>query len=133
MTRTLQLLLLGIWCVALLTGCPLAGPRYEDDLRGTLYRYEAAVRWADLTKVYGFLKPGTEVAIPPGLNNIRVTAYEAVSPPTPIDQHRWQQTVSIQYLHRDRQQVKTLVDHQVWVQDAETEHWYRDNPIPVFR
>ena len=133
MQRPLRIFILGLSLLALLSGCPLAGPRYDDDLRGTLYRYEAAVRWGDPTKPYGFLRPGTEVAVPPGLGNIRVTGYEAISPPTPMEDGRWQQTVSIQYLHRDRQQVKTLIDRQVWVRDADSGHWYRDNPVPAYR
>lgn len=116
----------------LLSGC-LVGNREADDLRVILHRYEAAVRWGDLSKAYGFLKPGTRVQIPPGLENIRVTSYETVSPAAPQSEGRWTQTVAIQYLHRDRQQVKTLIDRQIWVKDPEGEFWYRDNPIPQFR
>ena len=118
--------------VLLLPACQLGGNRDADDLRGILYRYEAAVRWGDLRKAYAFLKPGTQVQVPAGLENIRVTAYETVNAAAPESEGRWSHTVSIQYLHRDRQQVKTLIDRQIWIKDAEGEFWYRDNPIPAF-
>lgn len=127
-----RLLLLLPVLVLLLPGCQLGGNRDADDLRGILYRYEAAVRWGDLRQAYAFLKPGTQVQIPSGLENIRVTAYETVSAAAPQSEGRWGHTVSIQYLHRDRQQVKTLVDRQIWAKDPESERWYRDNPIPQF-
>jgi hypothetical protein len=133
MSRTLVRLLFLLPCLALvLPGCMLGGTRDAEDLRDLLHRYEAAVRWGDLRNTYGFLKPGTRVQIPNGLDNVRVTAYEIVSAAAPEGEGRWGQTVSIQYLHRDRQQLKTLIDRQVWVKDPDTENWYRDNPMPQY-
>ncbi len=125
-------LLLVLSCLFALAACQFGGSRKDDDLRGYLFRYESTVRWDDLRKAYNYLKPGLEVQIPSDLANIRVTSYETVSPPVPGGDGQWMQTVSIQYLHRDRQQVKTLVDRQIWSQDPETELWYRVNPIPAF-
>ena len=94
--------------------------------------FEDTVRWGDLRKMYVFAKPGSKVTIPDGMDTIRVTHYE-VSGMHEVAPLALGANALINYVLTDRQVVRQLVDHQVWVSDDEGKTWYRANPPPKFR
>ena len=108
----------------------------RDDVRKleyTLESYGAAVRWQPLAGLYGFLTPELRPeTVPDGLGNLRVTGYEISVPPRMLSEDRAVQTAVIEYVHIDRQVVRTLVDRQVWTRDDKGQ-WLRANPIPAFK
>lgn len=96
--------------------------------------FEDVVRWGDLQKMYLFQRPDEagEIEIPTGLDNIRVTGYDA-GPLKKVSETRWTISAVIDYVMTDRQVVRQLVDHQVWVSEDEGKTWFRENPPPRFR
>ncbi|MBU0499812.1 MAG: hypothetical protein KJ558_16105 [Gammaproteobacteria bacterium] len=118
----------------LLSGCdsmPLT-PSHEK-LRQTLRSYEVTLRWTSIADTYKFLTPelATDTPIPTGLENIKITDYEILSPAT-LNGDRAQQRVRIRYIFQDRQIVRELVDNQQWFDHPE-QGWKRSNPIPRFQ
>jgi hypothetical protein len=96
--------------------------------------FEDVVRWGDLRKMYLFQRrdEAESVEIPDGLDNVRVTGFDA-GPLNKVSETRWTLSAVIDYVMTDRQVVRQLVDHQVWVSDDEGKTWYRENPPPQFR
>lgn len=105
----------------------------KRDLR--LIEYGQTVRWGHLSDVYAFLAPAEQAVqtIPEHLDNIRVTQYEVLMPPVPEGEHKFTQTVKIEYLFEDQQVVRTLIDTQVWEFDTDARQWFRTNPPPLFK
>lgn len=128
----LHLLLTGV--VLFLAACSsMQHASMNKKLRLQLQSYDHAVRWGDLEEMYAFVKPdGEPLRIPEGLENVRVTAYEPLTTVTEEQDRRVRRRVKIQYLHRDRQVVKTLIDEQLWEYDDTMEQWFRTNPPPEF-
>ena len=130
----MRLLLCGI--LLILMGCQ-TNP-YGDRPKELVYKtraFEDTVRWGALEKMVFFVKregDGKPVPIQSGLDNIRVTGYEA-SALTKVTENRWTQTAVIHYVLTDRQIVRQLVDPQIWVSDDQGKSWYRENPLPQFR
>lgn len=130
------LLLIPLTLLIGLSGCQLLDKkRAETSLQSALSAYENNMRWGEVVKAYGFLKPeiSRDVEIPEGLDNIRVTKYEVIQPAVSPDELTAVTTVMIHYLFRDRQVVRSLSDRQVWELDEESKRWYRINPIPEFK
>ncbi|MGD2082945.1 MAG: hypothetical protein PVF91_08270 [Chromatiales bacterium] len=127
-------LLLTILVALSLTGC-LSSQRRDNDLRTTLRKYEATIRWGHIENAYLFrrLEPDERPDIPQGLDNIRVTGYEVVRPPGAPKDDRITQTVQISYLFRDQQVVRTVVDRQTWEYDPDDSRWYLTSAVPEFR
>lgn len=134
MNAALRHTLLLLSLVLSLAGCQSLGEREEAlKLNDTLDSYGAAARWQPLAGLYGFLQPELQPAAPPdGLDNLRVTGYEVVSPPRKLAEDRVVQTVVIEYVQVDRQVVRRLMDRQVWQRTADKQ-WLRANPIPAFK
>ena len=114
------LLPLAIALVLLLSACqtPLLNTGgVPKQLRQRTQQFESIVRWGALQKMYVFVEhaPNEQVEIPEGLDNIRVTAYEVGSGLAKIEPMRWGQTAIIDYVLVDRQVVRQVVDHQIWV------------------
>ena len=101
-----------------------------------LKEYAHEVRWGQLEALSSYLKPDMvdeqkDVAVDP--QNIRVTNYEVLRRVHPGEENQVSQTVRIEYLFRDRQVVKTLIDQQLWEYIPDSKDWQRANPIPVFK
>jgi hypothetical protein len=128
--RFLFLLLLTL----LLPACQTLSERDDSrKLESTLSSYGTAARWQPLGNLYGFLVPELQPdTLPAGLDNVRVTSYEVSVPPRKLAEDRAVQTAVIQYVHLDRQVLRTLVDRQLWSRDDQGQ-WQRANPIPVFK
>ncbi|WP_456375403.1 hypothetical protein [Thiolapillus sp.] len=108
--------------------------KMDFDLK--LYGHE--VRWGEIEALPSYLKPELveeQAPLAHKPENIRVTEYELLVPPREIEEEppRVAQTVRINYVFRDRQVVRTLVDKQLWEYDAAAKKWFRANPIPVFK
>ena len=120
--------------LVLLAGCQTLP--YGDKPKDLAYKvsaFEDTVRWGELEKMVLFLKPadGEAVVVQEGLDNIRVTSYEAGSL-TKVSDTRWVQTAVVKYVLTDRQIVRQLVDQQVWESEDEGKTWYRTNPVPRY-
>ncbi len=104
----------------------------SDVLRDTLRRYEVTLRWDSIANAYAMLTPEKQktTTIPSHLDNIKITHYEVLVRPQ-IKDNRAVQEVRIRYIHKDRQIVRQIVDHQIWI-DIPDVGWRRDNPIPSF-
>ena len=137
-TAGFPLSLLALLSILVLTGgCGTlqnATVRQSQEKRLKLYARE--VRWGNLEALPAYLSPDLtakqgRVAANP--ENIRVIEYEVVVPPAKVGENESVQTVQIQYLHRDRQVVRTLMDRQNWKYEPETKQWFRNNLIPEFK
>ncbi len=120
----------------LLVGCKTIDDSKEDQLmQARLNLYAKTVRWGALENLYGFLTLDERIkAVFPGnLDNIRITDYQVRIPPMMLEQHILSQTVTIEYLFRDTQVIKTMSDNQIWEYNKETKQWFRANPIPEFK
>ena len=128
-------ILLVISLLMALSACKLMPQReMPAQLEAKVKTFEDVVRWGALEKIYFFRKidPENPPKIPKGLDNIRVTSYDVSVPLSQVNETRWTQSVAIDYVRIDRQVVRGIVDHQVWVSDDEGETWYRENPVPQF-
>ncbi len=124
-----------IMTALVLGGCQSLGDKKKSDaLTLALRAYENTLRWGEIEQAYDFLQPEkAKVAqIPAGLDNIRLTNYEVINPPTPLGENSITQTVLIHYIEQDRQMEKKLTDQQVWEYDPETERWYLISKVPEF-
>ena len=119
----------------LLSGCKTLEQRERSKiLTGTLHKYETTIRWSYLRRAYGFMKPEAagKAKIPPGLENIKVTSYEVLDPATPVGENGITQVVLIQYVEKDRQQQKNLMDSQLWEFDEDARRWFLISGVPQF-
>ena len=118
-----------------LSGCETLEQREKTKtLTSILHKYETTIRWSYLRRAYGFMKPeaARKAKIPPGLENIKVTSYEVLEPPTPVGENSFAQVVLINYVEKDRQQQKSLMDRQLWEYDEEAKRWHLISNIPRF-
>ena len=135
MANSRALELLAGLLVLLLTACSTVDQAGKNQrLHLQLQSYDHAVRWGDPAEAYAFLQPDeVPVAIPAGLDEIRVTGYEELTPPLRLEEDKVSRKVKIEYVHRDRQVVRTLIDDQVWAYDPQNEQWFRINPLPEYK
>lgn len=107
----------------------------EDELMLTLRSYEAAVRWGMMDRAYEFMKQDPEhpIEVPPGVEQVRVTGYDRVSPVVPAGEKRYTVTAQIRYVQLDRQVERMLTDRQYWEWDEKGKRWVRSNAIPAFQ
>ncbi|WP_456379384.1 hypothetical protein [Thiolapillus sp.] len=134
---TQTMVLLAILAFMLLTsGCATVEKASKNQkMHERLKAYAHEVRWGALEALPAYLRPAMvaqqkDIAKDPA--NIRVTEYEVVVPPSPAGENQIVQTARINYLFRDRQVVRTLVDQQSWEYEPETKQWFRINTIPAF-
>lgn len=123
--------------LALLAGAlaACASAARQEELMLTIRAYEGAVRWGMLDRAYEFMKPDPDnpVEPPAGLDQLRVTGYDQVSPVMPAGEKRYTLTAQIRYVHLDRQVERSLMDRQYWEYDDKAKRWWRTNPIPAFK
>ncbi len=123
--------------VMLLPGCQVIETKEQQNtLDKALRTYETAIRWSYLRQAYSLKKPEQlkDIEIPQGLENIKVTQYEVLKPAI-IDSAKndiARQVVFISYVEQDRQQEKTLTDHQLWEYDKNAKRWYLISEMPAF-
>jgi hypothetical protein len=118
----------------LLSACQSLGEQRQATLlQDTLSRYEATLRWGDLSQARGFGSPGSAASEQQTSPDLRITRYQVVQGPSLRDRHWAQQTVVIEYVFESTQQVRELVDRQLWHYDPDTESCLRETPLPDFR
>jgi hypothetical protein len=123
-------------CLALLvlSACQsLSEKRQENLLQDTLRHYEATLRWGDLSQAQGFGSAGPEPAAQALIPDLRITRYQVVQGPSLVDPYQAVQIVAIEYVFESTQQVREIVDQQVWRYDPQAESWSRISPFPQFR
>ena len=119
----------------LLSGCQSLEQKKQNILlTQTLRTYESTIRWGDLRKAYSFLKPelAATTEVPSGLENIRVTGYEVISPPVSLSEDNATQVAYIKYVRKDQQMEKTITDQQLWEFNPEEKRWYLISNVPDF-
>jgi len=134
-----KMFFLGLLLALSLAACETvetAGRKNQMDFDLKAYGHE--VRWGQIEALPSYLRPDmieSQPAVAASPGNIRVTGYEVLVSPHQIgeDKNRVAQTVRINYIFRDRQVVRSLIDKQTWEWNADEKKWYRSNPIPVFR
>ncbi len=97
-----------------------------------LSNYRTAMRWGRWEDLFSFRDPKAPVVPELDLDNIRVTGYEIRQPPVEIKENTVIQVVQIQYVLRDRQQLRKLREKQEWRFDAENKRWTLFSPFPDF-
>lgn len=121
----------------LLAGCGTVGKaRKDQSMNMRLKEYSHEVRWGALEALPSYLSPDlmdTQEPVAKDPSNVRVTSYEVLRNPMPAGENQIVQTVKIEYLFRDRQVVRNLVDQQKWEFNPENNDWVRINHVPVFK
>lgn len=123
-------------CLVLLglSGCQsLSEKRQTTLLQDTLRRYEATVRWGDLAQARSFGGSNSGSSEQKTSPDLRITGYQVVQGPSMVDAQRAVQVVAIEYVFESTQQVRELIDQQVWHYDPAIESWTRQSPFPEFR
>lgn len=121
--------------VLLLIGCgSVKKDRMANRLQSATHGYESALRWGYFGNAYGFVDPERRQDEPmPALEGLRLTGYDVVQPPRIAgDEQTATQIVALEYLHEDKQVVKTLVDQQIWRWDETSGSWWLKSGLPRF-
>jgi hypothetical protein len=119
--------------VLLLAGCgTIEKDKRVSALEAALYRYGEAIRWGYYDSAFALVHPDRRTALPPGLENIRVTGYEVVQPPAQTGGDTAAQMVRIDYVREDVQRVRTLTDRQQWRYEPATKSWWLYSGVPAF-
>jgi hypothetical protein len=129
------LMLASLLAVVLLTSCQTFREKSDEmKLEDLLKVYEKTLRWGNLSNIYNFLDPdlGKQTPVPEELEIVKVTKVRRLTPVVPINETSVTLTISIDYVFEDEQVERTLVDEQVWAQQAESGEWFRTNSIPRF-
>ena len=126
--------LLLIFGLLVLTGCTTV----EEASKGQKQRqqflsYDHTIRWGNLEDMYGYVKPGSvQVKRQKGLENFQVMSVEELGPVLEAGDNRVSRRMKIEYVHKDQQVVRTLIDEQLWEYDEEAKQWFLVSPPPVF-
>ena len=117
-----------------LAGCSsIQGQKKEIALNNTLSNYHTAMRWGHWESLISMRSPKAPKMPEVDLDNVRVTGYELRQPPVEIEKDKVVQVVQIDYVLRDRQQLRKLRDNQEWRYDPETKLWSLFSPFPDFQ
>jgi len=96
--------------------------------------YAKAIRWGDLTTAEQLQRlDDTQPVRPPPADQTRVTSYETLRVTPAGDGSTVTLTVKISYYHTDGMTLKSVTDQQVWIYDADEQHWYITTPLPELR
>ena len=129
-------ILLALFSTLLLTlgGCgTIEKDRKANAMSAALNAYGEAIRWGYFDIAYGYVHPDEREEVPKHLDNVRVTGYEVLRPPIMKDEENAEQVVHIEYIHRDRQRLRSLSDRQLWRYEKDTNSWWLDSGVPEFK
>jgi hypothetical protein len=127
--------------LALVAALALALPgcaRLKEDNRRIAFEhtsngYREAIRWGYFHAAAGFLAPDARDGVDPAaLDNVRVTGYEVVRPAKLGSGEDTEQLVQIDYVLRDSQRLRKLLDRQRWRYDDADKAWYLRSGLPAF-
>jgi hypothetical protein len=121
--------------VALLGGCAAVTKSDQQLLEDTLETYASVIRWGNFEEAASFVDPEilkehpvTELDLQ-RYHQIRVTAYND-QPAKHIGEHDVQQVVEIGLVNVNTQQVRAIIDRQVWHFDEKNHHWWLVSGLP---
>jgi hypothetical protein len=133
MMRGYSLTLL-ILVVLSLPGCLSMGESKRDlSLQKTLRNYETVVRWGVRERIKDFSDQVSESSVAQANEGIRVTHYEVLQGPILVSEEQARQLVRIQYVFKENQVVKEVMDRRVWQYDEEENVWVLKSAQPVFK
>ncbi|MBK1722403.1 hypothetical protein CKO23_09110 [Thiocystis violacea] len=122
--------------LAAIAGCsPVKKDKMAVTLQNATNAYQSALRWGYFENAFGFVDPAKrqDKDMPEALEDIRLTGYDVVQAPVmKEDSNTALQIVKIEYLHQDRQVVKTLTDRQLWRYDEAEKKWWLESGLPKF-
>lgn len=132
--RTLPALFSIVLLALALGGCgTIEKDKKANAMDAALATYGEAIRWGYFETAYGYVHPDEREEVPKHLDNIRVTGYEVVQPPIMKDEGNAEQMVRIEYIHRDRQVLRSLSDRQLWRYAKDTNNWWLHSGVPEFK
>jgi hypothetical protein len=133
----------------LLAGCgTVEKDKRALGLQAATSGYQSSLRWGYFETAYGYVHPDQRKGkdLPEMYKNLRLTGYDVVQPPLVTGEEprtakgkgrkeptEATQVVAIEYLHEDRQVIKTLTDRQIWRYDPKLESWWLDSGLPKFK
>ncbi len=135
MRQLVNLVLLAI-ITASIAGCAAIERRKQQEtLDDTLRIYGNAIRWGQFGLAEKFLAP-PEDGLPPGtlpdMEGVKVTAYEVREKTISENGEHAVVVARIQFVHRDRASVYTVMDQQQWQFDAPAKRWLLRGGLPNF-
>ncbi len=119
----------------LLAGCgTIEKDKRALALQAATSAYQSAIRWGYYETAYGYVDPDLRKGkdLPAMFKDLRLTGYDVVQPPLVTGEGEATQIVTIDYLHEDRQVVKTLTDRQAWRYDPKAKTWWLTSGLPKF-
>ena len=118
----------------LLSGC--ATDRRSDALTHTMIAYANAVRWDGFEAAELFVDPKLRDAHPiteldrERFKQVQINDYDDGNGPVPAGENEVRQTVRIGLTNVHTQEVRTIVDHQLWRYDPDKGKWWLETGIP---
>jgi hypothetical protein len=120
---------------ALLGGCAAVTKSDAQLLEETLDTYAAVIRWGNFEEALSFVDPETLKSHPvtdldlQRYHQVQVTAYNE-QPARHVGEHEVHQTVEIGLANRNTQQVRAIIDRQVWHFDEKAHQWWLVSGLP---
>ncbi|GAB2580688.1 hypothetical protein ISP15_06400 [Dyella jejuensis] len=120
--------------VLLLSGC--ATDKRSDALDRTMLAYANAMRWDGFEAAEQFVDPKVRAAHPltdldrQRFKQVQVSDYDDGNGPVPAGENQVRQVVQLSLTNVHTQSVRTVVDHQLWKYDPQTNHWWLESGIP---
>ena len=129
---TMKKLILITIIAILLSACQSYSEKKQaTQLEKAMHNYELLVRWGDVEKAQSFNKNITAASLKQ-ISNIQITSYEVVQSPVLVSEKKAVQTVLIEYVLKDSQVQRKLMDQQVWELDDKTGGWLITSDVPKF-
>jgi hypothetical protein len=101
----------------------------------TLRSYAATIRWGDFAQAMNFIDPKLLAEHPPSalelerLRQVHVSSYNE-QPVVPVSESEMRQTVQIELVNVNTQNVRSIIDRQVWKYDDAAKHWWLTSGLP---
>jgi len=116
-----------------LGGCQtIANEKKAKALENSLAIYREAMRWGYFDTANGYVHPDQRKELPAYLENVQVAGYDEVGSAVMKGEEDAEQVVHIEYVLRDRQQLRSISDRQHWRYDAKTHNWWLMSGLPEF-
>jgi uncharacterized protein YceK len=136
MTRLLTVLALVL--LVALGGCGSVQNKHMTVRDKQLRAYSSAIRWSEFETAWGMVDPAYRAEHP--LTDLEIERYKQVQVTNYTERNRVEepdgsvsQVVDILLINRNTQVERAIVDHQRWVFDAATGHWWLATGLPEFQ
>jgi hypothetical protein len=127
--------LLAAFLLVLLTACGTAQKKLGNQRDITLRGYSSAVRWSEFEMAWTYVDPVYREAHPVSdlererYKQIQVTGYE-VRNVEEMPDGGFDQVVEIRLITKATQVERSIIDHQHWIFDAASKHWWLTTGLP---